>query len=73
MVASRWCNHFQWHWDWNLFGPIGFLYFLVLRGGPGSHELWKWLCPVATGTGRSKMRGPLRRRRHAHTRSEHRL
>lgn len=50
-----------------------FLQFFVLYGGPGSHELWKWLCPVATGTGRSKMRGPLPRRRHAHTRSEHRL
>lgn len=31
MVASRWCNHFQWHRDWNLFGPIGFfaIFFVV--------------------------------------------
>lgn len=28
MVASRWCNHFQWHRDWTLFGPILFCIFL---------------------------------------------
>ena len=71
MVASRWCNHFQWHRDWNLFGPIGF--FAIFCVVWGAWKPWALEMVVSTGTGRSKMRGPLRRRRHSHTRSEHRL